>query len=44
MNLAFSILFLWLGASMLYIATRGGEASTPWGAFQSVMTAARGGD
>lgn len=42
MNLAFAVLFLWFGASLLYLASHGLEASTPWGAFQKVLTDVRG--
>jgi hypothetical protein len=41
MNLAFACIFLWVGASMLYLASRGIEAATPWGAFQTVLTKMR---
>ena len=41
MKLAFGIMFLWLGASMLYLASHGLEASTPWGAFQTILTKIR---
>lgn len=40
MNLAFGVLFLWLGASLMYVASRGLEARTPWQAFQTVITKA----
>ncbi len=42
MNLAFGVLFLWLGASMLYLGSHGLEASTPWGAYSTVLTHIRG--
>lgn len=42
MRLAFAIVFLWLGASLLYVASHGLEAVTPWGAFRSVLSKARG--
>lgn len=42
MKLAFAVLFLWTGSSMLYLASHGIEATTPWGAFQSVLSKARG--
>lgn len=42
MKLAFGVMFLWLGASMLYLASHGLEASSPWGAFQTLMSQARG--
>lgn len=40
MNLAFGVLFLWLGATMLYVASHGIDAATPWQAFQTVLTRA----
>lgn len=44
MNLAFAILFLYLGAALIYLGTRQIEAQTPWGVFQTILTAGRGGD
>jgi hypothetical protein len=41
-RLAFGIMFLWIGAGMVYSASRGMEASTPWGAFQTILTNIRG--
>lgn len=41
MNLALAVIFLWLGATLLYLASRGLEAATPWAAFQTVMTRMR---
>jgi hypothetical protein len=42
-NLAFGVLFLWLGAAFLYTASRGLDARTPWQAFQTVLSRAAGG-
>jgi hypothetical protein len=42
MNLAFAVVFLWMGAAMLYLASHGLEASTPWGAFSTVIHKVRG--
>jgi hypothetical protein len=42
MNLAFACVFLFVGASLLYLASHGLEASTPWGAFQTILGRARG--
>lgn len=42
MRLAFGVLFLWLGASCLYIASHGVQATTPWAAFQTVLAKAKG--
>lgn len=39
MNLAFGVVFIWVGAVMLYLATHGTQASTPWGAFQEALGA-----
>lgn len=40
MNLAFAVLFLWVGCACLYVGSHGLEAATPWGAFQTVLAAA----
>jgi hypothetical protein len=42
MNLVMAILCLWVGAAMLFLASHGLEAATPWAAFQTVLTKARG--
>lgn len=42
MNLALAMMFLWLGAGALYLASHGMEAATPWAAFQTVLGKARG--
>lgn len=44
MNLAFGVLFLWSGASLLYIATHGLGASTPWGAYTALLAKMRESD
>jgi hypothetical protein len=41
MNLAFGVLFLWFGASLLYVASHGLDAATPWAAFQTILSKAR---
>lgn len=38
MKLALGIVFLWIGAGMLFLASHGLEASTPWGAFQTILS------
>lgn len=43
MNLAFGVLFLWLGAACLWIATHGTAAATPWDAYREVIDAIREG-
>lgn len=43
MNLAFGVLFMWLGAALIWIATHGTGASTPWEAYQSVIDGIRKG-
>lgn len=43
MNLAFGVMFLWLGAALIWIATHGTDADTPWEAYQSVIKAIRKG-
>jgi hypothetical protein len=37
MNLAFGVLFLWMGAGAFYIASHGLGAGTPWGAFSALL-------
>lgn len=41
MGLVFGVLFLWLGAALLWVASHGTEARTPWGIFQEVTDAIR---
>lgn len=43
MNLAFAIVFLWIGAELIWLSTRNLEAATPWGVYQTVLTRAAGG-
>ena len=43
MNLAFAVLFLWFGASLLYLASHGLEASSPFAAYRSVLGKMAGG-
>lgn len=38
MNLAFAVIFLWLGAACLWVASHDLEAQTVWGAFGTVLT------
>jgi hypothetical protein len=38
MNLALSILCLWVGSAFLYLASHGLQATTPWAAFQTIIT------
>lgn len=42
MNLALGVFFLWNGAALMYLATHGLGASTPWGAFQALIGKLRG--
>jgi len=42
MNLAFAMLFLWIGAAALWFASHGVEAASPWEAFATVLGAAGG--
>ena len=44
MNLALAVLCLWFGMACIYLGTHGLEASTPWGAFQTVLGNIRGHD
>lgn len=43
MNLAFGIVFLWLGSACIWIATHGTDAASPWEAYADVLTAVRKG-
>lgn len=43
MNLALGIVFLWMGAAWLWVASRGTDAATPWAAYQQVMKGIREG-
>ena len=42
MNLAFAVLFLWAGCSLLYLASHGVQATSPWQAYQTIIGKARG--
>lgn len=42
MNLAFGVLFMWVGASLLYLSSHGLGATTPWGAYTALMGQLRG--
>lgn len=37
MRMAMGILFMWLGAAGIYIATHGTQATTPYGVYQSLI-------
>ena len=39
MNLAFGVLFLWLGAACIWVAVHGTEARTPFQAYDQIMGA-----
>jgi hypothetical protein len=41
MRLALGIAAIWFGASCLYLASHGLEATTPWGAYQTIMSRLR---
>lgn len=41
MRLALGVLFLWLGAACLWVATHGTEAKTPWQVFEQVTDAVK---
>jgi hypothetical protein len=43
MRLALGIVFLWLGALFISLAAHGLQASTPWGAYQTVIAKLREG-
>lgn len=38
MKLALGIIFLWVGGAALFLASHGMEASSPWGAFNTLLT------
>jgi hypothetical protein len=38
-NLAFGVLFLWLGACCIWVASHGTEATSPWQAYKQVLGA-----
>jgi hypothetical protein len=38
MGLALGVLFLWLGAALLWVASHGTEASSPWQVFQQITS------
>lgn len=42
MNLVMGIICLWVGAALLFLASHGLQATSPWGAFQTVLTSVRG--
>jgi hypothetical protein len=35
---ALGVMFLWSGAACLYLASHGIEATTPWGAWRTLLT------
>ena len=37
MNLVLGVLSLWLGSALLYLATHGTGAATPWQAYQQLL-------
>lgn len=43
MNLAFGIVFLWLGAALIWVASHGTDAGSPWEAYQQIIGAVRKG-
>ena len=44
MGLAFSIVLIWLGCALLWVAAHGTQAAKPWQAFTEVTDAMRGGE
>lgn len=38
MGLALGVVFLWLGAALLWVATHGTEAKTPWQLYEGVIS------
>lgn len=43
MNLALAIVFLWVGAACLWLATHDTPAATPWEAYGEIIKAIRKG-
>lgn len=43
MNLALGVLFLWMGAACLWLASHPTQAATPWQAYRQVIGAIREG-
>jgi len=41
MGLAIGILLIWAGCACLYVAAHGLDATTPWAAYQEVMSGIR---
>lgn len=42
MHLALACLFLWTGSALLYLATRPLQATSPWEAYQTLLSRLRG--
>lgn len=42
MNLAFGVAFLWLGATLVHLASRDLGESTPWGVYMATIDKLRG--
>lgn len=43
MGVAFGALFLWIGGAMIWVASHGTDATTPWGVFMEILGAIRHG-
>lgn len=41
MGIAFGVLCIWLGAGLLWVATHGTSATTPWGAWEQILDGLR---
>lgn len=44
MGLALAVLFIWIGCALLWVASHGTQAATPWAAYQQVTGAMRKGE
>lgn len=43
MGVAFGVLCIWLGAALIWVATHGVTATTPWGMWEELMDGLRDG-
>lgn len=43
MRIALGVLFIWLGAACLWVASHGTEAKSPWQVYQQILGGLRNG-
>jgi hypothetical protein len=41
MKLALGVVFIWMGAACLWVASHGTDAATPWQAYQQIIEGMR---